>query len=313
MTTESIDPQLRRNSLGLPELIFQSVTHIAPATNMVFTYPIIALKAGPDMPLSFLLATMVCFFIGNTVAQFSRYMPSSGGYYSFATRGLGPRIGFMATWSYLVYELLGGAGSTGFLGYLLSDTLRTGFGVHIPWWLIALLTFAVIWTLTHYGIQLSVRVTAVFGRTRAADHAVARHHFPDPSRTGFQLYCAAQSVGSAASSWRDPGGNGFLHPLAQRVRRVRRRWPRNRRRASKFVGQAVILSLVVTGALLHLYFLCQRHRLGHWRHGGLRHAPESVLRAGPQAVGDGVVVRGAGADQQRHRSRPGHAPTQLPG
>src|SRR5258708_38432059 len=78
VTTESIDPQLRRNSLGLPELIFQSVTHIAPATNMVFTYPIIALKAGPDMPLSFLLATTICFFIGNTVVQFSRYMPSSG-------------------------------------------------------------------------------------------------------------------------------------------------------------------------------------------------------------------------------------------
>jgi amino acid transporter len=66
VTTESIDPQLRRNSLGPPELIFQGVTHIAPATNMVFTYPIIALKAGPDMPLSFLLSTIVCYFIGST-------------------------------------------------------------------------------------------------------------------------------------------------------------------------------------------------------------------------------------------------------
>jgi hypothetical protein len=116
-------PQLRRNSLGLPELVFQGVTHIAPATNMVFTFPIIALKAGPDMPLSFLLATVVCFFIGSTVSQFSRYMPSSGSYYSFATRGLGSRIGFMAAWSYLTYDLLGSAGSTGFLGYLLSDML----------------------------------------------------------------------------------------------------------------------------------------------------------------------------------------------
>jgi hypothetical protein len=38
------------------------------------------------MPLSFLLSTIVCLFIGNTVSQFSRYVPSSGGYYSFATR-----------------------------------------------------------------------------------------------------------------------------------------------------------------------------------------------------------------------------------
>ena len=113
MTAENTnaDPQLRRNSLGLAELVFQGVTHIAPATNIVFTFPIIALKAGPDMPLSFLLSTIVCFFIGNTVSQFSRYMPSSGGYYSFATRGLGSRVGFMATWSYLIYEILGAAGS----------------------------------------------------------------------------------------------------------------------------------------------------------------------------------------------------------
>ena len=71
-TRPDADPQLRRNSLGLAELVFQGVTHIAPATNIVFTFPIIALKAGPVMPLSFLLSTIVCFFIGNTVSQFSR-------------------------------------------------------------------------------------------------------------------------------------------------------------------------------------------------------------------------------------------------
>src|SRR3954466_15104021 len=98
----SASPQLRRNSLGLAELVFHGITHIAPATNVVFTFPIIALKAGPDMPISFLLTTIVCFFIANTVAEFSRYMPSSGGYYSFATRGLGSRVGFIATWSYLI-------------------------------------------------------------------------------------------------------------------------------------------------------------------------------------------------------------------
>src|SRR5580704_15454890 len=155
--------QLRRNSLGLPELIFQGITHIAPAGNIVFTFPIIARVAGPGMPISLLLTTIVCFFIGNTVSQFSKYMPSSGGYYSFATRGLGSRSGFMATWSYLIYDILGPAASNGFLGFLISDTLRTAFGVSIPWWLFAMAAFAIIWFLTHYGVQLSVRTTALFG------------------------------------------------------------------------------------------------------------------------------------------------------
>ena len=94
MTAETASPssapQLRRGALGLPQVVFQGITHIAPSLNIVFTFPVIALKAGPDMPISFLLTTIVCFFIGNTVSQFSKYMPSSGGYYSFATRGSAP-------------------------------------------------------------------------------------------------------------------------------------------------------------------------------------------------------------------------------
>ncbi len=163
MDTPGAAAQLRRNSLGLTELVFQGVTHIAPATNIVFTFPIIAAKAGPAMPISFLLSTIVCLFIGNTVAQFSRYVPSSGGYYSFATLGLGNRSGFMATWSYLIYEILGAAGSTGFLGYLLSDMLQKQFHITLPWWLLAVAATALIWALTHRGVQLSARITALLG------------------------------------------------------------------------------------------------------------------------------------------------------
>jgi amino acid transporter len=159
----SASPQLRRNSLGLAELVFHGITHIAPATNVVFTFPIIALKAGPDMPISFLLTTIVCFFIANTVAEFSRYMPSSGGYYAFATRGLGSRVGFIATWSYLMYDILGPAASSGFLGYLLSDTLQSSFGVNVPWWLFAVAAFAVIWFFTYSGVQFSLHTTAALG------------------------------------------------------------------------------------------------------------------------------------------------------
>src|SRR5262252_4849091 len=162
-TSDTTTPQLRRNSLGLPELVFHGITHIAPATNVVFTFPIIAAKAGPDMPISFFLTTIVCFFIANTVSEFSRYIPSSGGYYSFATRGLGSRWGFIATWSYLIYDILGPAASSGFLGYLLSDTLQSGLGVHVAWWLIAVATFFVIWCFTYNGVQLSLHTTALLG------------------------------------------------------------------------------------------------------------------------------------------------------
>jgi amino acid transporter len=245
-SSPTADPQLRCNSLGLSELVFQAVTHIAPATNVVFTFPIIALKAGPVMPLSFLLATIVCFFIGNTVSQFSRYMPSSGGYYAFATRGLGSRSGFMATWSYLIYEILGTAGCTGFLGYLVSDMLRMQFHVNIPWWSFALATSALIWALTHRGIQISARVSALLGGLEVlimlalgitflihpgpgSTYTAPLHPAASPNHFGGILAGMVFSI-LALSGFEAPA------PLAQEARRP-----------AKFIGQAITLSLFAIG------------------------------------------------------------------
>ena len=240
------DPQLRRNALGLPELVFQGITNIAPAANMVFSFPLIALKAGPAMPLSFLLATIVCLFIANTVSQFSKYLPSSGGYYSFITRGLGSRPGFMATCSFLIYDILGPAGATGFLGYLISDMVRTQFDVDIPWWLIALTTFAVIWILTRQGIRLSMWVTALLGGLELLIMLALSITFlihPGPGSS----YTAPLNPASSPNHFEGIVAgmvfsivslNGFESPapLAQESRR-----------AGKLVGQAVILSLLAIG------------------------------------------------------------------
>jgi amino acid transporter len=155
--------QLHRDALGLRDVVFQGITHIAPAINIVFTLPVIALQAGATMPISLLLSVIVCFFIANTVAQFSRYVPSSGGYYTFASRGLGPRFGFMTTWSYLIYDIIGPAAAVGFLGFVMSGFLLSGTGINIPWWILSIATAIVVWILTYLGIRLSTRTTAILG------------------------------------------------------------------------------------------------------------------------------------------------------
>ena len=251
MTAETASPatapQLRRGALGLPQVVFQGITHIAPSLNIVFTFPVIALKAGPDMPISFFLTTIVCLFIGNTVSQFSKYMPSSGGYYSFATRGLGARSGFMTTWSYLIYDIIGPAGAIGFLGYLISNTIQAATGTDIPWWIFALAIFAIVWALCHFGIQLSMRTTALFGMFEIAimlaltitflvvpghgsSYAAPLEPSHSPHAFGGILAGMVFSV-LALSGFEAPA------PLAQETRRP-----------GKFIGRAVMLSLILIGA-----------------------------------------------------------------
>jgi amino acid transporter len=245
-THRTAAPQLRRNSLGLPELVFQGITHIAPATNIVFTFPIIALKAGPDMPISFLLTTIVCCFIANTVSEFSKYMPSSGGYYSFATRGLGSRSGFMATWSYLIYDIIGPAASTGFLGFLISDTLRTEFGVNIAWWIFAMAAFALIWVLTHYGVQLSVRTTALLGAVEILIMLALAITFlihPGPGSS----YTAPLKPSLSPGHFRGIVAGMVFSVLALSGFEAPAPLAQESRRPDKFIGLAVMLSLVVIG------------------------------------------------------------------
>ncbi|HEY1925718.1 MAG TPA: APC family permease [Candidatus Acidoferrum sp.] len=241
------EPRLRSNSLGLSELVFQGVTHIAPASNVIFAFPIIALKAGPVMPLSLLLATIVCLLIGNSVSQFSRYMPSSGGYYSFATRGLGSRIGFMATWSYLVYEIPGNAGLTGFLGYFVSETLKTEFKVNVPWWLIALATTALVWTLTYRGIQLSARATAVLGGIEVLIMlALAVTFLIHPARGS--SYTAPLDPSAAPNHFSGVLAGMVFSILALSGFEAPAPMAQEAKRPASFIAKAITLSLLAIGA-----------------------------------------------------------------
>ncbi len=239
-------PQLRRGALGLPQVVFQGITHIAPSINIVFTFPVIALKAGPDMPISFFLTTIVCYFIANTVSQFSKYMPSSGGYYSFATRGLGARSGFMTTWNYLIYDIIGPAGAIGFLGYLISNTIQAASGTDIPWWIFALATFAIVWALTHFGIQLSMRTTALFGLFEIAImlalavtflvHPGHGSSFAAPLQPSHSPHAFGGILAGMVFSVLALSGFEAPAPLAQETRRP-----------GKFIGRAVMLSLFLIG------------------------------------------------------------------
>jgi amino acid transporter len=251
------EPQLRSNSLGLPDLVFHAVTHIAPTTSVVFIFPGIALQAGAAMPLSFLLTT--CMFVGSTVFQFSKYVPSSGGYYSFATLGLGRSSGFMATWSYLIYEIIGAAAAVGFLGFLLSDTFKVEFHLNIPWWIIATVTTAVIWWLTHRGIQLSARIATILGALEllimlALGITLLLHPAKGSS------YVAPLTPAAAPHHFRGILAGMMFSVLALAGFESPAPLAREARLPSKSIGQAVMLSLVSIG--LFYFFMSYASAVG---------------------------------------------------
>ena len=73
---------LREESIGLPQVLFQSITHMAPGAAIAFSILISIQFAGPALPLSVLLALVGCTCVAVSIGQLAREMPSAGGLYT---------------------------------------------------------------------------------------------------------------------------------------------------------------------------------------------------------------------------------------
>ena len=78
--------ELRANALGLPAIVMQGVTHIAPAVGMVLTIQFITSLAGVTSPLSYFFAFLIVLLLGASLTQLAKHLPSAGGYYTYVSR-----------------------------------------------------------------------------------------------------------------------------------------------------------------------------------------------------------------------------------
>ena len=99
--------QLQRGVLSVPNGIAMAAAAAAAVLAVVLNAPAAGPSAGAALPLSFLIAFVACLFVGNTVVQFSRRLPSAGSFYTFNTQGLGQAAGFFTGWLFWIgYALL---------------------------------------------------------------------------------------------------------------------------------------------------------------------------------------------------------------
>src|SRR3989442_763385 len=91
---------LVKNAVGLPDVIFQSITTMAPAAGAGFSIVIGAYFAGGALPASVVLALIACLFIAYSIGEMAQHIPSAGGLATYAAQGLGGTFGFLVAWGY---------------------------------------------------------------------------------------------------------------------------------------------------------------------------------------------------------------------
>jgi amino acid transporter len=156
---------LERNAIGLLGATMQCVTHIAPAIAAFFYTTVVVSYAGITAPLAYFVGFLLVLMLGNSLIQLSKHLPSAGGYYTYVSRAIHPRAGFLTSWMYILYSPLCAGPIYGFFGFILAGELKTAYDIDVPWlWAACILIGApIVAYVQHRGIRLSAEFMLVTG------------------------------------------------------------------------------------------------------------------------------------------------------
>jgi len=154
--------RLKRDSLGLSQIIASTLANIAPAMSFFFGFGLIVSGAGVGAPLTILAATVVILFLTNTLAQFSRYRPSTGSFVTFIGMAFGPVAGAAASLFVVTGYCIAASSVVVISGGWAAQTLQVFLGIHVPWQVLSIAFTAIVGLLVSRGISLSTTWAAIF-------------------------------------------------------------------------------------------------------------------------------------------------------
>jgi amino acid transporter len=165
VTQTGSSPGLAREAVGLREVLFQSITHMAPAAAVAFSIVVGANFAAGALPLSVVFALIGCLLVAVSIGQLARRLPSAGGFYTYASRGLHPAVGFLVGWGYAFVEPLVAPLLYLIFGNLVASTLQQEFGwSYDTWWVISAVAAAlIVFVFGWFGVRLSTGAGTLLG------------------------------------------------------------------------------------------------------------------------------------------------------
>src|ERR1700754_4197647 len=155
------EPRLRRNAVGLTGAVIMSAAIMGPAVSTFFNPQLSTPFSGAATPLVYVVCVVVMLLAASGILAMARELPCAGAFYTYVTRGLGPRAGFVTGGlMFVAYALLPPA-EVGLIGSYLQTTFRAEFGSNIPWWIIGLVPAGLMMQLAFEGIRSSLRAALI--------------------------------------------------------------------------------------------------------------------------------------------------------
>jgi amino acid transporter len=156
---------LREHSIGLTQVLFQSITHMAPAAAVAYSIFISVPYSQQALPLSVGLALIACICAATAIGQLAKRFPSAGGMYTYAASSLGPWAGFLVAWLFILFEPLVAPFLYLEFGWAMTDVMQNevGWNYSGQWWIWVVVITIVVFLLTYRDIRISTTAGVILG------------------------------------------------------------------------------------------------------------------------------------------------------
>jgi amino acid transporter len=152
---------LAKDALGLPAVLFCIVTGAAPLAAMMFNVPVAVSGGGYAVPAAFLVATIALTVFSTGYIEMSQRVTSTGGFYTFISRGLGNVLGLGSGILIALCYVIFAAAVTGVLGYFASTTVDDWFGISMPAYVYMFGALALMTAFAWFHIELTAKILGV--------------------------------------------------------------------------------------------------------------------------------------------------------
>jgi amino acid transporter len=158
------ETELKPGAVGLAGAIMQNVTHIAPAIAAFFFTQTLVGAAGAQAPLAYLIGFIIVLPLGICLVQLAKKFPSAGGYFTYVSRTLGSRLGFLTGWMFVLYSPVVAGPALAFLGFILEGELQGNYGwTWFHWWEVVLVGIPLVAVAGYAGVSFSIKSIVIVG------------------------------------------------------------------------------------------------------------------------------------------------------
>ncbi len=163
--TATATPGLRKDAIGLREVLFQSMTDMAPGAAIAASIPTGAVFAGGALPLSVLIALVGCLLCAYCIGELAKNLPAAGSLATYVAQGLHESLGFLVAWGYVFVGMLISPLVLLQLGFTTASTIHSeasGYPADL-WWPWTIVGTLIVLAAGLYGIRTSARLGTVLG------------------------------------------------------------------------------------------------------------------------------------------------------